>query len=682
MALTWDDFDPHARIEWAAADTEAYTLVDGRRISTDEMLELSRGKPTSWWRQHVTVDVYAWLISDGHRTACFDTFDAFASFCATHLVATLWWYNAKYDFAHIDYALLTSGWSLNVGGKMQDKQYRSLHSNQGQRYSLALASEYTDASRHKHTHVTTSYDLCNIFGGGLAKNLKAFNVCDFDGNPVRKLEMDYQGDNDDAAARAYMDNDVIGLYHLVRTADAFLHDRWGYTLTGKRPDVMTAGGLAKRVLLSYYNGYSTDHRANVAEYQRWHKVDISADTFYRVHNLYRGGITLVNPAHQNRPITRPIYKYDINSMYPYQMSRMPDLVGRPYRVSLAEWRKKYAKSGDWVGAYYITSVDARMRDGMLPTWYDVNNREYTATAYHSPENRPLLMFTAEFDEMCHWYDLDEANVDISAVYMWQTAPAHAYKQFITDNYDLKREGKRTGNKVMEAFAKLLLNSSYGKLAENPHKEQTHRELNPETGAVTLIDDGENVDEKCLLSVVMGALVTSMARVQLLSLIRDVCPVPARDFIYADTDSIAATTQYNKCDPYTLGMLKDETVIDGVSIPYTWGKYIAPKTYILSRTLPDGTRDVECHCKGMPLTAVFTTENAAIAREAGKISADMSNAEIDAIFAAGRQFTALAAMNVRGGKALVPIQKYLCRADNTIMVGSNDDPANMTLIMED
>lgn len=682
MALTWDDFDPRVKIEWAAADTEAFTLVDGRRISTDEMLALSREKTTAWWRQHVTVDVYAWLVSDGRFTACFDKFDDFVAFCTSHRVSTLWWYNAKYDFAHIDYAVLTGGWTLKTEGKLKAREYRSLHGGQGERYSFSFADEYVDASRHKHVHTTKSYDLCNIFGGGLAKNLKAFDVRDFDGKPVRKLEMDYQGDNDDAAARAYMDNDVIGLYHLVRTADAFLRDRWGYTLTGKRPDVMTAGGLAKRVLLSYYNGFCRDHKANVAEFQKWHKVDIDADTFFRVRHLYRGGITLVNPAHQNRPITSPIYKYDINSMYPYQMSRMPDLVGRPYRVSVKEWRDRFAGTGKWVGAYQITAIDARMRDGMLPTWYDTINREYTPHANHTPENTPLLMFTEEFDEMCRWYDVDEYNVTIDCVYMWQTAPAHAYHQFIADNYELKREGKRTGNKVMEAFAKLLLNSSYGKLAENPTKDVTHREISAETGAVTLVDDGTLVDDKCLLSVVMGALVTSMARVQLLSLIRDVCPVPARDFIYADTDSIAALTRYDKCDPYTLGMLKDETVVDGVSVPYTWGKYIAPKTYILARTLPDGTRDVECHSKGMPLSAVFSAENAAQAREAGKISADMTNEEIDAIFAAGRQFTALAAMNVRGGKALVPVQKYLCRLDNTIMVGSNNDPANMTLIMED
>lgn len=677
--MTWNDFPPHVKIETAAADTEAFVLVDGVRVSTAEMEALATEKTAAWWRQHVSVEVYAWLISDGQKTACFPTWEAFAAFCAEHKVSCVWWYNAKYDFAHIDYAVLTSNWRLKTSGKLGDHEYKSLHGSQGQRYSFAFGLQYVNQSRHKRVHLTRCYDLCNIFGGGLDKNLKAFDVRDFDGNPVRKLEMDYQN-ADDPNARAYMDNDVIGLYHLVRTCDAFLTGKWGYTLM-KKPDVMTAGGLAKRVLLSYYNGFSKDHKSNVKEFQRWHKIDLSADNFYRKHGLYRGGITIVNPAHQNKPITGKIYKYDINSMYPNQMHKMPDLVGRPYFVTLDEWVKKWKPTGQYTAAFMLRSMRAVLRPNMFPTWYDRLNKKYVSRGTQEEHDTPTLMFECEFDELRNWYDIDEYNTKIDGVYMWQNAPAHAFRQFVDDNYEMKREGKRTGNKVMEAFAKLLLNSSYGKLAENPYKDQTHREINPETGAVTLVDDGETTDENCLLSVVLGAYITARARVQLLSLIRDVCPVPARDFLYCDTDSIAATTRYDKCDPYTLGELKDETEINGSPCPYTWAKYIAPKTYILVRTLPNGKRDVECHCKGMPLKSIFSPVSATEARAVGKISPEMENDEINTIFAAGRQFVALAGMNVRGGKALVPVLKYLCREDNTIMDGSNNDPENMTLLIE-
>ncbi len=661
--LTWNDFDPHAKIEWAAADTEAFTLVDGRRLSTETLLEMAVDgeHPAAWWRAHVTVDVYAWLISDGARSACFSTFDEFADFCAEHRIETIWWYNAKYDFGHIDYAMLTGGWSLCSAGKMRDKNFRSLHGRQGQRYSLSVAREYKNSTRHTRTHITRHYDLCNIFGGGLAKNLVSFNVCDFDGKPIRKLDADYQ----EGASREYMEADAHGLYHLVRTCDAFISQKWGYTLTNGKPDVMTAGGLAKRVLLSYYNGYSHDHKANVKEFQRWHCVDLDFDTFYRKHGLYRGGITYCNEKYQNVDINFPLYKYDINSMYPYQMSRMPDLVGRPWIFDNFEEWQQFDKKDRVCVAYLIDHARGVMREGMLPFYYDKHAKGYNKIINIDECDTPLLVFADEWHEMGNWYDM---TFHVKQVYAWRVAPPHAFRRFVSDHYEMKRAGKASGDKVMEAFAKLLLNSSYGKMAENPHKDVTHRELNPDTGAVVLVDDGEMDDEKCLMSVVMGALITSMARTQLLTLIRETCHVPARDFVYCDTDSIISRTQYPRPDAFTLGALKDETVIGGVPHPYTFSKFLAPKTYLLYRII-DGKADIEVHTKGIPSKAV-----------SGQFSPDMSIKDISRIFAAGEKFVALSGMNVRGGKALVPVQKELCKVENTIVHGSVEQ--NTIEIMED
>ena len=671
--MVWNDFDPTERVQTIAADTEAFTLVDGERLPTETILAYGADgeHPASWWREHTTVHVYAWLVSDGRKTACFDNFDAFTEFCTVHRVDTVWWYNAKYDFAHIDYALLTGGWTLRADGKLKHREYRSLHGSQGQRYSLSLALEYRAENRHKHVHTCKHYDLCNIFGGGLAKCLKSFNVTDFDGKPIRKLEADYQ----EGASREYMEGDVIGLYHLVRTCDTFLQGKWGYTLMGKKPDVMTAGGLAKRVLLSYCNGFCKNHQENVKEFQRWHRVDINADSFYRAHGLYRGGITMVNRAYQNIPITRPVFKYDINSMYPHQMHRMPDLVGTPVAMTFEEWQE-FDNKGAVHAAYIIDHARGAMRAGMLPMFYDRCKREYTPVLCIEETDTPLMIFVEEWEELQRWYD---ATFHVEQVYVWVKAPAHGFRKFVEDNYEMKRKGKKDGDKVMESFAKLLLNSSYGKLAENPRKDISHRELSEETGAVVLVDDGLNIDENSLLSVVQGALITSMARVQLMTLIRETCPIPARDFVYCDTDSIISFTQYPRPDPYTLGALKDETVIDGISHPYTFSKFLAPKTYLLHRVI-DGVPDVEIHTKGIPSTAVKTDPQGDERTNAGKISPTTPTYEIDRIFSAGQRFTALSGMNVRGGKALVPVLKELCKVENTIVHGSHEQ--NTIEIMED
>ena len=440
--MHWNDIDPaghNFKIEYAAADTEAYTLVDGARISTNALHALAGEKETAdWWREHTTVDVYAWLITDGRKTACFETWEDFAQFCADHRIGVVWWYNAKYDFSHIDYALLSTGWQLNDGGRLLDRQYSSLHGRQGQRYCMKVAKAYKSASRHVYTHMTRHYDLCNIFGGGLERNLQAFNVVDFDGKPVRKLEMDYQGD-DAATMRAYMDNDVIGLFHLVRIADDFLAGLWGYRLAAAKPDVMTAGGLAKRVLLSYYNGGSTKHSENIKEFQRWHKLTVDLDGYYRGYGLYRGGITLVNEAYQNKALACPIYKYDINSMYPFQMSRMPDPVGWPHVLPLEKWEALPHKE-KYVSAYLIDDAFGTVHDGMLPVFYNLTANKYTATLEINENANPYLFFIDEWEELTRWYDV---NYHVKEVIFWDAAPAHGIHQFVKDNYDMKREAKRT-----------------------------------------------------------------------------------------------------------------------------------------------------------------------------------------------------------------------------------------------
>lgn len=670
--MQWDEITPAIggnAINYISADTEAYTLIDGVRVSSADLLTLGCEKSAAWFREHVTVDVYAWLISNGTHTACFETWEAFADFCAAHRVGCVWWYNAKYDFAHIDYQLLMSGWTLKDRGKLTDRTYKSLHGRQGQRYCLTVGKEYKAADRHKYTHITRHYDLCNIFGGGLAKNLEAFNVTDFDGNPIRKLEMDYQGD-DPEKMRAYMNNDVHGLYHLVRLCDTFLYDKWQYNLAVKKPDVMTAGGLAKKILLSYCNGFCRDAKENVKAFQAWHKVTPETDYYYRAHGLYRGGITLVNVRYQNRHLHgKPIYKYDINSMYPYQMSIMPDLIGRPAVFTYERW-KNYPFKSDNVAVYHVKTAYGELKENALPVFYDLLRNEYTPHIEIDGNNISYLFFSFEWDELNKWYDI---TAEIDTVYVFKKAPAHGFRQFVEDNYNLKREGKKTGNKIMEAFAKLLLNSSYGKLSESPWKDLSHREINPETGAVTLMEDGKKLDENVILSVVVGAQITSMARCQLLRLIRETCPNPARDFIYCDTDSIIAFTQYPNPDPYTLGALKDETVKNGVSIPFTDAKFLAPKTYLLYRII-DGEPKIEVHTKGIPPRAVIGTEP-------HQINETLPVKTIMARFAAGKQFIALSAMNVRGGKALVPIKKYLCRTENTIIVGDQEHPETLTIMEE-
>ena len=652
--------DPSEIIEWGAADTEARLFVDGEIPTSEELVEMGKDEtnhPQKWWREHTRVEVWAWLFSDGKRLFWCDDFVEFVDFCAAHKISAVWWYNAKYDFAHIDYYLLTNGWKMRDGKRRSGNMYESLHSQTGARYSYKIWREYRAKDRHKYTHVTTHYDLCNIFGGGLAKCINAFSVAYLDGTPIYKKEMDYQKGESDSRAAEYIRADADGLFYLVKAASDYLLNHFGISLAGRRPDAITAAGVAKRVLLNELYPQGETHSERVRIYQRLHRMDANLDAYARNHFLYRGGLCFVNRKYQNLLIDKPIHKYDFNSHYPAQMSKMSDFIGRPFAVSLEKYESMTAKErAKHIAIYEISYLRGSVLPDMLPVWYDPITRDYTATPEIEPSAVPQWYFKEEFEELSKWYSVD---FEISRVILLKKTRCNGWKNYVNRVYKDKADGKREKNGVKVAVSKLLLNSAYGKLAENPKRAKSHRELN-EAGVVRLVDDGDEIDERSIMNVFQGAIITSMARVGLLRAIRETCPNPSQDFIYCDTDSIHAFTEYPNPDAYALGELKDEGT-------YTAGKYLAPKTYFVA-TKNGGEWEYEIHSKGVPTKAILQEMRDGITPD------EFS----ETLFRDGKKFLCLAGMNIKGGKALIPIPKFLCRTDNTI---SRNDAGEHELLMQ-
>lgn len=653
-----NDFPPHARIEWIAADTETHTYVDDVLISSDELERLGERHDLAYFREHARVVAYAWLVSDGDHFAWLESFEEFCQFCAEHRVNSCWWYNAKFDFAIIDYALLTGGWTLQEHGRVGAYQYKSLHGSMGQRYSLKLGYPYKTADRHKSTHQTTHYDFCNIFAGGLDRVLKSFNVTDRHGKPIRKLEMDYQSNEITPERIAYMQNDVHGLYHAVRIADEFLRDHFVRGIAGKKPAFITAGGLAKKTLLEHM--YKTgDDKRNLYRFQCIHMSKYyNVDRFFRRHMLYRGGMTIINPRHAGTIQTKPLYKYDENSMYPAQIAKMPDLQRTPFRMTPTEYEANKHRT-DLCFILEFSEIVGRLKPDKLPVFYHPVYRDYVANfewCKDDCDGLTLFMFADEWAELQHWYDFDTV---LDSVICYHAVQIPEYREFVETYYKMKADAKREHDSVKEAFAKILLNSSYGKLAENPLKESTHREIDPETQAVRLYADDDKIDEGCILSVVQGALVTSMGRISLMQFMRRICREDvANNLVYTDTDSVHALTPFDECDPYTLGEMKDETN----GHPYNFWCYLAPKTYFDGYTQDGTVIDLEIHSKGVP------RKNVAEALKDG--DQWKTPDEIAQIFRPGVKFKTLAGINIRGGKALIPVTKELCKLSNVAKF--NDD----------
>ena len=624
---------PHCK--YLGADTETKLYCDGKLLSEDEAYHLYndvnkkgvRKHNQKWIKSHFEVKAYAFMLSDGENFALFQNADDFLTCCAMMNVEIVFWYNAKFDFAIFDYFFLVNGWNDVTVELAQDKRYRklpaktyqSLNGEFGQRYSMRIWCEYINRRSQRKVHNFRMIDICNIYGGGLAKNLADWKIKDRHGADVRKLEMDYvEADIEDDIQ--YMINDTKGLYLLAEKIDATIKEISGFSLFAG--DYMTAGGLAKKALLKYAYGHNPDE--NVMLFKMCFPMTIEEDKDFREHHLYLGGKCFVNP-YKVGIVQKQIYKFDVNSMYPDKMYRMLYPFGRGVK------RKTLPK--DRTGKVFILCIEnlfGTLKRGMIPIWQDAMTGDYT-DVIREPDKRYIWL--EELEELMLWYDLD---YDIQYVLEYQGKVPTGIKKYVEDFYKIKCTEKG----AIKQGAKLFLNSAYGKIAQRIERELVAYELDEDTGAVHLVKHGTEIDEKSMLSVIVGSRITALARSHLMWYIRTICRGDVKNnFIYCDTDSVHALCDYDDCDDVELGKVKCEGV-------YQYALYLAPKSYLMY----DG-KHYEVHCKGVNTKVV--------AKEVEGKTFD----EACEIFKPNRKFKCLCGLNVRGGKALIYVDKFILNDEN-------------------
>ena len=654
-----------------AIDTETQTYFDGKLLDSKDLFKKTKNLNNDAKRKRLNNVTWAWQCYDEFNgffmTNDFETFLQYQCACRYKFG---WCYNSTFDFAQIDYELLAKGkdkWKPHEhvkrgSGKAYNKgqawTYESVHNDMGARYAYKLWVQYHNVNRHNYVHAIEYRDFMKLITGGLKRLLNDLNVVDNDGNPIRKLTMEYQAVSTDVDTIsdediAYCENDVKGLYFAIKMFNETIEAQSNNELHifGEKTNVMTAGGFAKHELLRSLYPNLKDKRQRIRAYQKAHPITQAQDQYLRDNHLYRGGISYVNPYFKGKMLTgRKMYRYDVNSEYPYAMAQINDLIGRPFRKTLEEYMSMPNKD-EYEAVYMLTSVYGDVKQNYLGLWYDPFKRDFVD---HINESGLHLIFERELNEMAQWYD--DFTFSCNEVILWKRGKK-AYAPFVNENYALKAQAKKDKNPTLQQTTKLKLNSSYGKLAERIERVKGHYELNEETGAIHFVRDEAEIDTGASMSVAVGALVTCVARCYILSKIREVCGADIKHtFVYIDTDSIHAFASYDKADAYTLGGLKLEATCEAV-------KYIAPKTYIdIEHINDDGTIDYnafEVHSKGINLQAIIKDLQK---KQKGKKKGKPTLALIDRKIEYGAQYLCLVAMNVRGGKVLLPTLKYLAREE--------------------
>jgi hypothetical protein len=275
--------------------------------------------------------------------------------------------------------------------------------------------------------------------------------------------------------------------------------------------------------------------------------------------------------------------YDVNSMYPHVMRNCLHPTGQRYRIAYGRNIDRQGRIAGFADApFYFAHITCdqrgafpvRMKDA--PLNFDCASGEFFVTSHE---------LKAAIETGRCW----NVKVKMVAVPM-QTINFADYVDLYMEE---KIATKKAGDKAGEIFAKLLLNSAYGKFGSNPRNycdyalgDQPSEKYEIYSAGVDRPSIWRKPTERLsFYDVATAASITGAARAVLMRALAS-----ATRPVYCDTDSIICEALAQPLDPSALGAWKLEAEGDTIAVA---GK----KMYALK----NGTEYVKTASKGVVLT---------------------------------------------------------------------------------
>lgn len=291
--------------------------------------------------------------------------------------------------------------------------------------------------------------------------------------------------------------------------------------------------------------------SRIKERYKIEKTDLFYDDNYR--KFYFGGRC---QAFKCGEIKGDIEVYDVNSMYPYAMSKYDHPLSKNSYVDDVITDETFFVV--WKGKNF-GAVPVRLKNG------EINFDQLEGTFYTSIH---------EF-LVCKKYDLIEVD-EILETYNWVT-----YGSFY-EHIEECRIAKETAPKNSKQYilAKLDMNSGYGKFAQDSRKYKNYEFIDPDeevTEDDCSVVEGENFklvctpddSDKYFNNVATAASITGASRAMMLEGLIEFTKAGA-DVYYCDTDSVICSRPFHpvqnlKFDPVLLGAWDKEKTGDTVYI---------------------------------------------------------------------------------------------------------------------
>ena len=502
------------------------------RISTEWFVADFETTGVDYYEQYGCTKVWLWAVCD--KEANIDNWggdiESFIAWLKKHTGKTIYFHNLKFDGSFLVDYLLKNGYTYTDKISNTTHCINPLIGDMGQWYSMKISF-----SKGKYVTILDSLKVLPFKVEQIAKD---FNL------PILKGKIDYNDYNITEEKLSYVFNDV--------------------RIVAMALKAIKAEGMTKMTTASCaYHEYS---KSKTAEVLRILDPELDKEFLIEWRNAYRGGRSQVNPYYAEK-ILHNVYRYDINSMYPWVMYTQPMPYGRPIKCT---------RPGKYSFELYKLKISFTLKRGHLPCILKKSNMWLDDSYYVDSDGIiDLWISSPDFTLLKRHYKID--FIQYETIWGFYTSK-ELFKEYI-DKWYGKKQIDEGAKRIVD---KLMLNSLYGKFGSNC--EGKHKIPTIEDNKVKYIDSEVEDMKKYYLP--RAIAVTSWAHLRLDDGIED---IGVENFIYCDTDSIHSLKQMSNklVDNKELGKYKLEAIED-VS------KYIRQKTYIY-HTDKEGTRIT---CAGM------------------------------------------------------------------------------------
>ena len=433
----------------------------------------------SFYQEHGYTKVWLWSIANSNEEIedYGEDIESFISWCKKHPKSTIYFHNLKFDGSFILNYLMNNDYEYKEELKVKDnKGYSCLIGEEGQYYQITINFE-----SNKNIIIQDSLKIIPLSVRDIAK---AFNL------PLSKGRINYNDYTIDKEKLDYVFKDVL----IVAKALKFFKN------IGLNK--MTIGG----------NAYTQFTKECKIAKQLFPILDDDFMDNYR--KAYRGGRTQVNPKYAGK-VLHNVYRYDINSMYPYVQGYKELPYGNPIKIK---------EMGKYKFELYNINIAFKLKKGHLPTLLKTGSLFLNESSYYENSDGVINIHISNIDLELMYRHYDIEYIEMVEGYGFKTSDI-IFRKFVDKYYNLK------ANSVggLRMVYKLILNNLYGKFGSK--RRGRHKIPQLEDGVLTYTLSDEHDMRKYYLPVAIA--ITSYAH----KLIDDAIIICGNDFVYCDTDSV-------------------------------------------------------------------------------------------------------------------------------------------------